>query len=334
MNAQPLRAAVIGLGVGEQHARAFAADEDAELTWLYDLDPSRTARIARDLGQGKVADGLPQILADRRTDALCIATYDDAHFGEVMAALDANKHVFCEKPLCRTIEEARQIKVALENSGRHLECNLVLRASPLYRWLKEAIGAGELGEIYAIDGEYLYGRIEKITEGWRKDTPDYSVMQGGAIHMIDLMLWLTGQRPTHVSAVGNRISSKDSAFRYNDFVAAQYEFPSTMVGRITANFGCVHEHHHVVRIYGTKATFLYDDQGPRLHTTRKPGEMPERITYDPLPASKGALIPHFIRAIRAGEAANSSAHELEVVAATTAADRALRAGARIEIDYP
>jgi predicted dehydrogenase len=334
MSAQPVRAAVIGLGVGEQHARAFAADQGAELTWLYDLDPHRAARVASDLGQGKVAEDLAQILEDDKTDVLCIASYDEAHFREVMAALGARKHVFCEKPLCRSIDEAREVKAALEESGRHLECNLVLRASPLYRWLKESIGAGELGEVYAIDGEYLYGRLEKITHGWRKDTPNYSVIQGGAVHLIDLMLWLTGQRPSHVSAVGNRISTQDSAFRYNDFVAANYEFPSTMVGRIMANFGCVHEHQHVLRVYGTKATFLYDDGGARLHTTRKPGKRAERITHDPLPPSKGALIPHFIQAIREDKPAQNAAHELDLMAATVAADLALLERQRIEIEYP
>jgi hypothetical protein len=155
----------------------------------------------------------------------------------VVAALEAGKHVFCEKPLCRTLEQARAI--ARVRGDRHLACNLILRAAPLYSWLRDAIRAGELGEIYAFDGDYLYGRLHKITEGWRGTVDDYSVFQGGAVHLVDLMVWLLGERPARVAAVGNRIVTRDTAFRYPDFVAATYELPSGVIGRITANFGCI-----------------------------------------------------------------------------------------------
>src|SRR6185503_7475057 len=104
--------------------------------------------------------------------------------------------------------------------------------------------------------------------------PDYSVMAGGGVHLVDLMLWLTGQQPTTVSAVGNRIATANSRFAYDDFVTATYAFPSGLVGRITANFGCVHRHQHVVRVFGTKGTFIHDDAGARLHWTRDEARPP------------------------------------------------------------
>src|SRR5262249_50292734 len=153
-------------------------------------------------------------------------------------------------------------------------CNLVLRAAPLYCWLRDTIAAGELGELYAFDGDYLYGRLEKITDGWRGEVDGYSVLQGGGVHLVDLMLWLTGQRPATVNAVGNRIATRGTRFRYDDFVAATYRFESGLIGRITANFGCVHRHQHVVRVFGTKGTFIHDDRGARLHSTREPSAAP------------------------------------------------------------
>ena len=53
---------------------------------------------------------------------------------------------------------------------------------------------GVFGRIYAFEGDYLYGRMFKITNGWRRNIPDYSVMTGGGIHLIDLFLWLTGEK--------------------------------------------------------------------------------------------------------------------------------------------
>ena len=192
--------------------------------------------VAARLGVGQPVEKYENILEDETVDIVSIASYDDTHYEQTIAALDAMKNVFVEKPLCRSIAELRHIKTAWEaNSCHHLMSNLVLRSAPLYCWLRETIQAGELGEIYAFDGDYLYGRFPKITHGWRKDVKDYSVMQGGGVHLVDLMLWLTNQRPYLVSMTGNRICSRGTDFKYNDFMAATFRFPSGLIGRITAN---------------------------------------------------------------------------------------------------
>jgi predicted dehydrogenase len=323
-----LRVAVIGLGVGEQHARAFAAAPNAEVAWLYDLEPDKTARIAADLNQGRVADSYDQILADPEVDIVSIATFDHLHYDEVCRALDAGKHVFVEKPLCRTAAEVDDIEARWAKAGNlHLRSNLVLRGAPVYGWLRQAIQAGEFGEIYAFDGDYLYGRMEKITQGWRKDVPDYSVMEGGGVHIIDLMLWLTGETPENVSLRGNKIATRGTGFQYDDFMAATFDFPSGAIGRITANFGCVHPHHHVIRVFGTKATFIYDDQGPRLFRDRRDGATAEKLDLAPLPDGKGVLIPDFIQAIQtAADPMPAAKREFDLIRVIAAADRAHESG--------
>lgn len=329
-----LGAAVIGLGVGEAHARAYARLETCGLRWLYDLNRDRAREVAESIGVGAVAGSEQAILDDPAVDVVSIASYDDAHYEQVMAALRATKHVFVEKPLCRSVEEARAIKRAWLGSGRHLASNLVLRAAPVYRWLREAVAGGQLGEVYAFDGDYLYGRLEKIMHGWRRHVADYSVMEGGGVHLIDLMLWLTGQKPASVAAAGNRISTSGSEFRYDDYLSATFQFPSTLVGRITANFGCVHPHQHVVRVYGTKGTFICDDQGPRLFESRDPATPPRRLELAALPASKGHLIPSFVDAIVSGaDTRAATQHEFDVISTSVAAERAFATGGLVNIDY-
>jgi predicted dehydrogenase len=327
--------AVVGLGVGEQHARAYLRCPNCKLSYVFDLDRSRSERLAPELGSPRIARSLDEILRDDTIHLLSIASFDDAHFAQVLATLKADKHVFVEKPLCRTLEEARTLKTAWAEAGApHLASNLVLRSAPLYVWLRNAIQSGELGDIYAFDGDYLYGRIHKITEGWRKNVDNYSVMQGGGVHLVDLMLWLTGQRPAAVATVGNRICTSGTVFRYMDHMAATYVFPSGLIGRITANFGCVHRHQHVLRIFGTKGTFLYDDQGPRLHTSRDPEGAVTPLELAPLPPSKGELIPDFVEALLAGkDTAAYTQHEFDVIAACVAADRALAQGGTVRIEY-
>jgi predicted dehydrogenase len=328
-----LGAAVIGLGVGEAHARAYAAIPDCAVRWVADLDADRAARLAADLNC-RSASGLAPLLADSDVQVVSIASFDDAHAEQVEASLAHGKHVFVEKPMARTPQELARIKSAWQRSDRHLASNLILRAAPLYRQLRDLIGNGDLGEIYAIDGDYLYGRLDKITEGWRANVEDYSVIEGGGIHLVDLMIWLTSQRPHRVSAAGNRIASHGTAFKYRDFMAATYTFPSGLIGRITANFGCVHRHHHVLRVFGTKATFIYDDRGARLHVSREPASQAAMFTAAPLAATKGELIPAFVDGIRDGRRDEAATQlHFDVLSACAAADRAADAGAVVEIEY-
>lgn len=334
-SANPLGVAVIGLGVGEQHAHAFAAEPGCTVRWLVDTDKVKAASVAKRIGSGAIADTLDDVLDDKAVDIISIATFDHQHADQVVACLNAGKHVFVEKPLCRTEPELAAIVTAWEAAGKpHLRSNLVLREAEMYRWLADEIKAGALGRVYAIDGDYLYGRLDKITEGWRGTVPDYSVIEGGGIHMIDLMVMLSGERPKTVSCVGNRIGTEDTVFRYDDFMAASYTFPSGLIGRITANFACVHRHHHVLRIFGTEATFIYDDAGPRLHLTRDEDQRAAPIDMNPLASSKGVLIPGFVHAIREGHNASAAAlREFDLIRIIAATDRAHLGKTPQDIEY-
>jgi len=291
-----LRVGVIGLGVGEQHVKAYMQNPDCIVMAICDFSEEKLARFREEYPGVKLTKNSDDLILNPDIDLISIASYDDAHADQVVAALKSGKHVFCEKPLCQTLDQASHIKRILLNIENELKlgCNLVLREAPLYKWLKDRINEGFFGQIFAFEGEYLYGRIHKITEGWRNEVIDYSVMEGGGIHLIDLMLWLTEEHPVSVFASGNKICTKNTKFQYADYVTTIMNFENGMIGRITANFGCVHKHQHVIRIYGTKATFLYDDAGPRIHTTRDPDTLSTRIDLDSLPATKGDLIPAFV----------------------------------------
>lgn len=326
---------VVGLGVGEQHARAYLRTGYCQLRWLYDLDSSKAASLIDQLGGGVLARNFEEILNDPQVQIISIASYDDAHYEQLIQALRANKSVFVEKPLCRSFDELRMIQETWKKHGcPPLASNLVLRSAPLYQWLRQAIHDGEFGTLYAIDGDYLYGRIHKITDGWRAQVENYSVIQGGGIHMVDLMMWLTEQKPTTVSAWGNRICTTGTAFRYNDYVAATYPFSSGLIGRISAHFGCVHRHQHVLRVFGTKATLIYDDQGPRLYTNRDPFTPAASLNLSALPHSKGDQIPEFVRSVFEGrDMRAATGHEFDVMSACLSADAAVAQDRTIPIIY-
>lgn len=298
MSSNKVGVAVIGLGIGERHLRAYDADSRCRIRWVLDHDIDKAKALADETEAG-VGSSYEAILSDANVQIVSIASFDDDHAYQVVQALNAGKHVFVEKPLCQTVEQLQEIQQAwsLHHGKLKLASNLILRAAPAYRWLKDKLMAGELGSIYSFDGEYLYGRLHKITDGWRNSVDNYSVMEGGGVHLIDLMLWLTDERPHFVFSMGNRISTKGTKFRYNDFVASTMQMESGLVGRVVANFASVHRHQHVVKVYGTKGTFIYDDMGARVHWTRDAATDPSPINLSALPADKGDLIPAFVSAV-------------------------------------
>lgn len=328
--------AIVGLGVGEEHAVTYKSDSRCRVLKLFDSKRDRAMSVAEKLGVGAIAESYEEIVGDSDVDVVSIASYDDAHFSQVVAALNAGKHVFVEKPLCQSVEELREIKMAwMKHDGRRkLFSNLVLRAASVYQWLKREIQQGRFGDIYGIDGDYLYGRFHKITDGWRGSVEDYSVMKGGGIHLIDLMLWLTGQRPDSVTCVGNRLCSRGKAFRYDDFMAATFRFSSGLIGRITANFGCVHRHQHVLRLFGSKATFLLDDAGPRIFHSRAEDATALPLKMSTLPRNKGELIPAFIDAVYSDVDARTHTQEcFDAISISAAAEQALKTKSEVEVCY-
>jgi predicted dehydrogenase len=330
-----LGAGVIGLGVGEQHADGYARLSRCEVVALCDRSEEKLKSVRSKYRSATATIHWREVVADERIDIISIASSDDDHADQAVAALDAGKNVFVEKPMCRSNGELKQIKKSLaRHSHLHLASNLVLRAAPVYGWLRDSIRRGDFGEIYAIDGDYLYGRLHKITDGWRKDVDNYSVMQGGGVHLVDLMLWLTGERPLDVTTQGNRICTRDTAFHQSDFMASTFSFASGMIGRITANFGCVHRHQHVLKVFGTKATFLLDDCGPRIHHSRNSDSNAEPVDLAVLPSAKWDLIPGFVGAILAGNPQmQSNQQEFDLMAACLAANKALEERRTVEIEY-
>ncbi len=331
-----LKIGIIGLGVGESLARTFSECPGCEVAALCDFSEEKLQKVHASHPQATITASADDLFRIPDLDVVAIASYDDAHASQAVRALEAGKHIFLEKPLCQNEADLRRIHNAWKRHGGKIQLgsNLVLRGAELYRQLHQKIQEGIFGSVYAWDGDYLYGRVHKLTEGWRGQIPFYSVIQGGGVHMIDLMMWLLNERPNRASCVGNRICTKDSAFRHPDFMAATFSFPSGAVGRVTANFGCMHRHHHVIRVFGTHATCIFDDAGARLHMTRDPDVSATLLPFASLPLSKGVLIPRFVQAIQTSEDMTSETMSFfDAMKVCFAADEAFQKGATVPISY-
>lgn len=339
-----LGVAVIGLGVGEKHADAFAKHPDCDLRWLYDIDAAKAREVASRIGKGSVADSFEQCVNDDKVHILLIASYDEAHYEQILAGFNAGKHLFVEKPLVQTEEQLKIIYAEWKKRKGSLKLysNLILREAPVYKWLKDECSKGNFGEIYSLDADYLYGRFYKLTDSWRGQDPLYSVMEGGGIHMIDLMLWISADRPKTLECFGNRIcterwqhaQNKTLPFMGNDFDSALMRFESGMIANVSSNYGCVHNHQHVLRVFGSEATFIYDDMGARVHRGRDNSPQVELLKMPTLPLHKGDLIPAFVRAVKEDVDWTQTTQEIfDGISICLAAEQSAKENTTVEVHY-
>lgn len=323
-----IRAGVIGLGVGEQHILGYRAHPDCRVVALSDIDAQKLRSVgARYPGVELLADPF-ELLARKDIDVVSIASPDDVHYAQIVAAIEHGKHLFVEKPVCLREAEFRDIHARLRARPElALSSNLILRASPRFIDLRRRIREGELGAVYHLEADYNYGRINKIVSGWRGRIADYSVMLGGGVHVVDLLLWLTGKRVVEVAAFANNISTRDTTFQGNDAVLAILRLEDGAVAKVAANFGCVFPHFHRLLAYGTRGTFENGFDAAALWTSRERDACPQRIETPYPGVEKGALIPSFIeRIVRGTPAAVTEGDVMQTMETCFAIDRAVASG--------
>lgn len=242
---------------------------NCEVISLCDFD-SHTIRKAKEkYPDYLITENADDILLDSSIDVVSIASYDNYHYEQIIKGLENNKSLFVEKPICYFENQAKHIHDLLKKKPKlKLSSNLILRKYERFIDLRDRIQSNEFGDLSYIMGGYNYGRLNKITKGWRSKMDYYSGAISGGVHIIDLMLWLTGDKIIEVSSYGNNIQSQSSNFKYNDMVVTTIQFSSGMVGVLTINLGCVHPHFHPFEVYGTKGTFINGLEHASLYKNR------------------------------------------------------------------
>lgn len=294
-----LNAAVIGLGVGQRHVEVYSDHPGIRLAALCDVDEEKLSEFGKLYPEARLCDSPQTVLTDPSIDVVSIASFDSDHYNQTIMALNNDKSVLVEKPICLKLSEMRGIhRILGKKEGLTFGCNLPLRRNPRFMNVRTMIERGELGELYYIEGAYQYGRLEKLIHGWRGAMPDYSVTLGGGIHMADLVLWFSGDVVEEVFAYGNKIATRGSIFQQNDLTVASLRFKSGLIAKLTSNFSNISPHFHELNVYGTKGTFFNRRGDGVLHLS--PND--ERLLKDSyLEYDKKAVIKNFADALVGAE---------------------------------
>jgi len=231
----PLRVLVAGCGkMGASHARAYHKMPEFEIAGLVSRGPASREAVSKELG------GLPQFsdyyaaLSQTRPDVVSINTYPETHGPYAKAAIEAGCHVFCEKPLAMTVEEAQAIVDAATASKRKLVIGYILRVHPA--WIKFIEIARTLGKPLVMRMN-LNQQSHGPAWNWHRNLMDsMSPIVDCGVHYVDVMCQMTGAKPTRVCAVGARLTDDIKAGMYN-YGQLQVTFDDGSVGWYEAGWG-------------------------------------------------------------------------------------------------
>lgn len=294
-----IRVAIIGLGVGKKHLKVLKSMRNCVIDTICDFDPKKL--MDKDIInlQSTKTSNYKDIITNKNIQLVVIASNDNYHAKQVIEFINSGKHVFVEKPICLKPEELIKIQKCLKkNINVKISTNFVLRTKKTLKYLKRIIEQKKMGKTYYFEGDYNFGRIEKITNSWRGKIPFYSVMHGGGLHLIDLLLWMNNSKVVKVTADGNNISTKNTQFKYNDIITSILKFEDGTVAKVTANFGSVIPHHHILNVYGTKGTFIHNLREDLFYNSRKFKNLPKKINFKNNYQNKGDILKSFINSVK------------------------------------
>jgi predicted dehydrogenase len=306
----PVRVGVVGLGYwGPNLVRNLHESTTAEVAWMCDLRPAALDVLGRRFPAVRQTQDLDEMLDDASLDAVAVVTPVSTHHDLAMRALEAGKHVFVEKPLAASSDQAFDLIRAADERGLVLVPGHTFLYSPPVNRIRDLIRSGELGEIYFIS-------MSRVNLGLHQS--DVSVTWDLGPHDFSILLYWLDERPSQVVSMGRACidgGKEDVAF-------INCEFDSGTIAHVELSWLAPSKLRRTT-VVGSKKMVVYDDcsnEPVRVYDAgvmpRNPESFGEYLNY----RTGDIVSPHieasepialqmddFCRAIRSGSTPRSSA---------------------------
>lgn len=209
---RPIRVLVAGLGnMGRSHALAYERNPGFEIVGL--VNRSAPKALDPSLSSHKILSDFQAALAELKPDLVSINTYSDSHADFAVAAMEAGAHVFVEKPLATTVEDAQRVVAAARKRNRKLVVGYILRHHP--SWMRLIEEARKLGGPYVFRmnlNQQSSGETWKTHKQLMETT---SPIVDCGVHYLDVMCQITDAKPVEVRGMGVRLSDEVAPDMYN-----------------------------------------------------------------------------------------------------------------------
>jgi predicted dehydrogenase len=241
-----LRIALIGLGYwGPNYARVVTELPDAELVMLCDTSPDALEFMRTRAPQARATTSAEDVFAADDVDAVIVATPTSTHYVLALGALEAGKHVLCEKPLAATVAECDDLIEAAARAERVLFTGHTFLFNPAVRRMRELIDGGAMGRL-------LYAHAARTGLGPIRQ--DVNALWDLAPHDLSILFYLFGHEPVSVSATGQSFLREG----VEDVVFAQLTFESGALAGIHVSWLDPYKVRRVTAV-GDERMVVFDD---------------------------------------------------------------------------
>jgi predicted dehydrogenase len=232
---ETIRVVVIGLGqMGSSHARAYRQTPGFKLAGVVDTNTERCAQLSAELGGPDRFSSLSEALTTVKPDAVAVCTYPDTHKQYILQSLQADAHVFTEKPLAVTVKDARQILKTAKLKHRKVVVGYILRHNP--SWIRFIELARTLGKPLVMRMNLNQQSNGSAWQIHKNLMNSMSPIVDCGVHYVDVMCQMTRSAPVQVQAIGARLSAEIQPHMYN-YGNLQVRFADGSIGWYEAGWG-------------------------------------------------------------------------------------------------
>jgi len=330
-----LGVAVIGLGIGRRHIQAYRNIPGVEVVAITDVDEEALKKTQQEYGVPFAFTDYREAIYRDDVDVVSICTPDRLHVEQSLFALEAGKHVLCEKPMATSLEDAARVVDKVRETGLKFMAGYNYRFIPQFAKVKEIVASGELGDLFFADSSYiqdLYAMEALGPDYWRfKDPQDFYL--GGAVHNIDLLRWILGE----IEEVHSYSNHMMPFYPIDDNYVSNFRFANGCIGRVLLVLGARLKAKFYVdlNVYGYEGGLSTSMQ--RSEVIKNMDKL-ERDTLATIPVEKANShereISHFVECVREDKPPLVDVVEgAKAVAVCLAGIRSAREGRPVTVDY-
>ena len=299
------RAAIVGLGwAGREHLQSYLEHPDAEVVAVCDMDADRCAKAVADFGPFDVEHDYKRLMKRDDVDVVSIGLPNFLHCPVAVAALNAGKHVMCEKPPALNATEAKKMAAAAKRSKRFIMFAMVQRFRAESRYVRDMVDRGDMGEVYF--GRTAYVRRSGTPVGAGGWFVDKKRSGGGAlidigVHCLDRAWFMMGcPKPASVSGAAylkfaHRVP-KGVPMDVDDATFALIKFATGATLIVQATWALNQPNEHGTWIAGTRAGIKLD---PLTVFAEQNGTLVDIQPQVPEAKAFRAEVAHFVDSVRA-----------------------------------
>ena len=251
-----MRWGIIGLGdIAERHGvPALALARDTELVAVLSRSMEKAQAFAAKHGVARAYDSLEKMLADKELDAIYIATPNNLHADQTVAAARAGKHVLCEKPMAITEPDCERMIQACDAHKVKLGVVFHNRYSPAHQEARRHVQAGVLGEIQLVRAQLCVGYRGRRWQGWRNDpaAAGSGAIAAQGVHPVDLLRFLMDSEVVEVRSMIDELPPERPV---DDMVYSLLKFKNGAHGIVVAGI-LIPFPDNDVSLYGSKGKII------------------------------------------------------------------------------